>query len=150
MSFPALSSWLGREVASLPLGMLLFLYVLALIFSTPGFYRVVYFISIGYAFSIVAMAVAVLIVLRQDLAWASLLHNLLLMVWGLRLGLYLVRREMKPSYGNELAVTHQRTAGMSLGLKVVIWVGVSFLYVLMFLPSLVSVTAAPAASARRL
>ena len=144
MSFPALSSWFSREVASLPLGMLLFLYVLALIFSTPGFYRVVYFISIGYAFSIVAMAVAVMIVLRQDLVWASLLHNLLLMVWGLRLGLYLVRREMKPSYGNELAVTHQRTAGMSLGLKVVIWVGVSFLYVLMFLPSLVSVTAAPA------
>ncbi len=34
---------------------------------------------------------------------------------------------------------------MSLGLKVVIWVGVSFLYVLMFLPSLVSVTAPPAA-----
>ncbi len=74
-----------------------------------------------------------------------LLHNLLLMIWGLRLGLYLVRREMKPSYGNELAATHQRTAGMSLGLKVVIWAGVSFLYVLMFLPSLVSVTAAPAA-----
>ena len=93
----------------------------------------VYFISIGYAFSIVAMAVAVMIVLRQNLVWASLLHNLLLMIWGLRLGLYLVRREMKPSYGNELAATHQRTAGMSLGLKVVIWAGVSFLYVLMFL-----------------
>jgi len=147
MSFLALSSWFGREIASLPPGMLLFLYVLALIFSTPGFYRVVYFISIGYAFSIVAMAVAVMIVMRQNLTGASLLHNLLLMVWGLRLGLYLVRREMKPSYGNELAVTHQRTAGMSLGLKVVIWVGVSFLYVLMFLPSLVSVMAAPAASA---
>ncbi len=58
-------------IASLPLGMLLFLYVLALIFSTPGFYRVVYFISIGYAFSTVAMAVAVMIVLRQNLAWAS-------------------------------------------------------------------------------
>ena len=40
MSFPALSSWLSYEVASLPLGMLLFLFVLALISLRPGFYRV--------------------------------------------------------------------------------------------------------------
>ena len=53
---------------------------------------------------------------------------------------------MKPSYGNELVATHQRTAGMPFLLKVVIWVGVSFLYVLMS-AELASVTAAPAASA---
>ena len=41
----------------MPWAMLAVLFVLALIFSAVGFYRVVYFISIGYAFSIVAMAV---------------------------------------------------------------------------------------------
>jgi steroid 5-alpha reductase family enzyme len=101
---------------------------------------VVYFISIGYAFSIVAMAVATMILLRENLTWATALHNVLLALWGLRLGRFLVRRELQPSLGTELAATHQRTAGMPWSQKVAIWIGVSFLYVLMFSPSLLSMT----------
>ena len=141
MSSFSIASWIGAEIASLPLQLLLILFGLALVISAVGFYRVVYFISIGYAFSIVAMAVATAILMRQHLTLASALHNLLLAVWGLRLGIFLVRRELQPSYGAELAATHQRTAGMPWIQKIVIWVGVSVLYVLMFLPSLYSVTA---------
>lgn len=139
-------SAMAQEIASLPLSILPLLFGLALLISAVGFYRVVYFISIGYAFSIVAMAVAVMLLLRQNLRWASLLHNLLLVLWGLRLGIYLVRRELQPSYRSELAVTHARTADMPLWQKFIIWVGVSLLYVLMFSPSLFSV-AAPVAGA---
>ena len=125
--------------AVLPYAPLLF--GLALLISSIGFYRVVYFISIGYAFSIVAMALATAVMLRQNLTWASVLQNLLLIVWGLRLGLYLVRRESRSSYRRELEDTHERSAGMSWLQKALIWVSVSALYVLMFSPSLFSLTA---------
>jgi steroid 5-alpha reductase family enzyme len=120
---------------------MLLLFGLALIISAIGFYRVVYFISIGYATSIVAMAVATALLLRQNLTWASALQNLLLVIWGLRLGAYLVRRESRSSCRRELEETHERSAGMGWLQKVLIWISVSALYVLMFSPSLFSLTA---------
>ena len=137
---PDLSSWLRLEFASLNLQLMLVLFVLALVISSIGFYRVVYFISIGYAFSIVAMAATVMIMLRENLTVAAALQNLLLAFCGLRLGIFLVRRELQPSFGVQMAETNQRTAGMSLFVKVMIWITVSLLYVLMFSPSLFVMT----------
>lgn len=65
MSLPDLASWFSQELASLNLQLMLVLFLLALVISAIGFYRVVCFISIGYAFSIVAMAAAVMILLRR-------------------------------------------------------------------------------------
>ena len=141
------STWLSQQIASLPLSMMLILFGLALLISAVGFYRVVYFISIGYAFSIVAMAITVVVLLRQNLTWAAALQNLLLVVWGVRLGIFLVRRELQPAYGKELAEVHARSAGMPLARKAIIWVGVSLLYVIMFTPSLFVLSPAPGATA---
>ncbi|MEZ4769668.1 MAG: DUF1295 domain-containing protein [Caldilineales bacterium] len=140
MSLTSLPAWLGQELASLNLQLMLVLFVLALVISAVGFYRVVYFISIGYAFSIVAMAVTVIVVLRQNLTAAAALQNLLLAFWGLRLGIFLVRRELQPSFSKEIAATHERNAGTPFYVKVLIWITVSLLYVLMFSPSLFVMT----------
>ena len=140
MIISTLSDWFTTQLASMPWAMLALLFVLALFFSAVGFYRVVYFISIGYAFSIVAMAVTVMILLFRDLTWASALHNVLLIIWGLRLGIYLLRRELQSSYGKAMADVHQRTAKMPFSRRARIWVGVSFLYVAMFSPSLFSLS----------
>jgi steroid 5-alpha reductase family enzyme len=127
--------------------MLLILFGLALLISAVGFYRVVYFISVGYAFSVVAMALAVLVLLYPNATWASALQNVLLIVWGLRLGIYLVRREFKSSYASEAARVHQGSAAMLMARRALIWVGVSLLYVAMFSPSLfVSITPQGAAA----
>jgi steroid 5-alpha reductase family enzyme len=142
-----LSTWPGEQIASLPLSLMLVLFGLALLISAVGFYRVVYFISIGYAFSIAAMAITAVLLLHQNLTWAAALQNLLLVIWGLRLGIFLVRRELKPAYGKELAEVHARSAGMSLARKAIIWVGVSLLYVIMFTPSLFVLSPAPGATA---
>lgn len=114
------------------------LFVLALIISAVGFYKTVYFISIGYAFSIVAMAFVAPILLRQNVTWFVVLQNALLAFWGLRLGLYLLRREMKPSYQKEKKNNDERSSGINGWGKVGIWVTVSALYVAMFSPSLFS------------
>lgn len=115
---------------------MLLLLSLALVISSIGFYRVVYFISIGYAFSIVAMAIVTPVKHFENLIWTSALQNILLVLWGLRLGTYLVQREFRASYRKELTNIHRRSAGMTWGTKILIWVSVSLLYVLMFSPSL--------------
>jgi steroid 5-alpha reductase family enzyme len=130
-----LLNWLDPQIGYVLLEMLLLL-GLALVISSIGFYRVVYFISIGYAFSIVAMAIVAPLKHFENLTWALALQNVFLVLWGLRLGIYLVQREFRSSYRKELTNIHQRSAGMSWIIKVLIWVSVSILYVFMFSPSL--------------
>ena len=86
----------GPETAVLPAITALLLGI-SLLISALGFIRVVYFVSIGYAFSIAAMALALLISRWPALTVTAVLHNLLLIGWGLRLGVYLMRRELQPS-----------------------------------------------------
>ncbi|MBE2222858.1 MAG: DUF1295 domain-containing protein [Anaerolineae bacterium] len=115
------------------------LFVLALVISAVGFYKTVYFISIGYAFAITSMAVVTPILLRENLTWLAGLQNVLLAFWGLRLGIYLLSREMKPSYQKEKKSNDERSSGINGWGKVGIWVTVSALYVSMFAPSLFTV-----------
>ena len=115
----------------------------AQIISSIGFYRVVYFISVGYAFSIVAMAVMSPVRYFGNLTWTSASQNILLVLWRVRLGIYLVQREYRASHRKELADIHQRSAGMSWITKILIWTSVSVLYVLLFSPSLFSLITLP-------
>ncbi len=142
-----LLNWLDLRLGYVSIEMLL-LFGLALVISSIGFYRVVYFISIGYAFSIVAMGIITPIRHLESLTWALALQNIFLVLWGIRLGFYLVQREVRESYRKELKNIHQRTAGMSWMIKVLIWVSVSLLYVLMFSPSLFGLIALPGSSSR--
>ena len=79
-----LLNWFEPEYVSV-LPEMLILTVLALIISSIGFYRVVYFISIGYALSIVAMAVISPVRHFGSLNWTSASQNILLVLWGVRL-----------------------------------------------------------------
>jgi steroid 5-alpha reductase family enzyme len=140
-------NWFDPQIGYVLLEMLLLL-SLALVISSIGFYRVVYFISIGYALSIVAMALVAPLKHFENLTWALALQNSFLVIWGIRLGIYLVQREFRPSYRKELKNIHQRTAGMSGIIKVLIWASVSLLYVLMFSPSLFGLIALPESASR--
>ena len=114
------------------------LFGLTLLFTAIGFRNPVYFVSIGYAFSIFAMALVTIILFHQQITILSLLHNLLLILWGLRLGIFLLRREFQPSFQKQARQTTDQYTGIGLARKFVIWLGVSFLYGLMFLPGFVS------------
>ena len=122
-----LLTWFEPDYHSVLPEMLL-LFGVALVISSIGFYRVVYFISIGYAFSIVAMGVITPVRHVENLTWVSALQNILLVLWGLRLGIYLVRREFRASYRQELSQVHQRSAGMSWVTIALIWLSVSVLF----------------------
>jgi steroid 5-alpha reductase family enzyme len=129
---PSLSNLFGQQY----IFEILILYGIALIASARGFTLTVYFISTGYAFSILGMALAGLFLFHQNLTWYSLLHSLALGLYGLRLGTYLLRREFSSSYKKELAGLKERASGISFAKNVGIWLGVSLLYVMMFSPNL--------------
>jgi len=120
------------------------LFGIALVISSIGFYRLLYFINIGYAFAIVGMILLMLFRHIENFSPVSLLENLFLAIWGLRLGLYLVQREFQAGaydkYKNE---THASLAKISVGVKIIIWISVSILYVLMFSPNLFLLTERP-------
>lgn len=113
----------------------------ALLISSLGFFRVVYFVSLGYGFSIAAMALLSLGWFGPRLDVLGFLHLVGLALYGLRLGGYLVARERQPSYRREKADVQQRGAGLGAAKKVAIWLAVSFLYVAMFSPGLYAAAA---------
>jgi len=121
---------------------------LALVVSSAGFARVVYFISTGYAFSITVLAA-----MAAWLYWGSIeplvaAQLVLLAIYGLRLGGYLLGRERSPSYRRELDDVQARAAGITRPIQVAIWVTVSLLYVVMFYPALTNLAARAAGDTR--
>ena len=74
---------------------LLWLFITAMVVSSIGFKNYVWFISLGYGFSIAAEGVAMLILYRESLSLASVLLSAIFIAYGLRLSGYLAIREAK-------------------------------------------------------
>lgn len=112
---------------------MILLYMLAavLIVSAVGFIRTVYFVSIGYGFSIAAQAILLMVLHRSGAPILALVQNALLIIYGFRLSGYLVAREGKDAFKREAADTAARSDGTSFGKNVGIWIGVGVLYVMM-------------------
>ncbi len=115
---------------------LLILFGLTLLITLLGFWKLTYFVSIGYAFSVVAMAVAAPLLFPEHLGKFALLQIILLIGWGLRLGIFLVIRERQSSFRKQAVSINDQYSGVNLLRKFLIWAGVSVLYVAMVAPAL--------------
>ncbi len=75
----------------------LILFIIALLFTCIGFKRFIWFISIGFGFSCAAIGVALLIMslTGKSFSIGFLILCLLLILYGLRLGGFLMAREMR-------------------------------------------------------
>lgn len=109
--------------------------------SALGFKRAEYFVSLGYAASIASQAIVMPLLYRHTLRSWVLFQSALLLAYGLRLGTFLALRERSTSFRKEQAENAARSAKVHGPIKVVIWVSVSLLYVLMFLPALLTMSA---------
>ncbi len=116
--------------------------LLCLAVSAIGFYRLVYFISIGYGLSIAAMALATLALSLGSATLLARIQALLLCAYGLRLASYLIRRERDAGYRASQDQDSGRGGEGKLALKLAIWPSVSLLYVCQFLPALARFQAA--------
>lgn len=113
----------------------LILVLVALVISAIGFYKYVYFISLGYGFSIAGIGVAMLILFRDNLSVPMLIACALFIIYGCRLGGYLLIREIKSaSYRDTMKKEIKDGSGMKLVAKLAIWISCSLLYVLQVSP----------------
>lgn len=111
----------------------------ALVASVLGFFRTVYFVSLGYGFSMAAQAGLLLILFWNGAPLPAIIQNLLLIVYGLRLGGYLTLRESKAAYRREAKDAATLSEGIGFGKKLGIWVGVALLYVAMGTPGMFNI-----------
>lgn len=113
---------------------LLILLAVSLAVSAVGWKYFIYFFSIGYGYSVVALAVAMGVLYYAALTPATIALLLLMVIFGMRLGTYLFMRERKSAayrkilYGGD-APEKKPAAAMSI-----IWISCALLYVMQVSP----------------
>jgi steroid 5-alpha reductase family enzyme len=115
-------------------------FALCLSCSSLGFRRVEYFVSLGYACSIAAQAVIFGFLYYETIGGWVLLQSVLLLAYGLRLGSFLTLRDRSPSFKGERRASTGRSAHVKGPVKIGIWISVASLYVLMFIPGLLTMS----------
>lgn len=109
----------------------------ALLVSSMGFKNYVWFISLGYGFSIAAEGITMLVFYNQTLTVANVLLSALLIVYGLRLSGYLAIRELKSvSYKKHMTSEIKDGKTVPFGVKCAIWITCALLYLTQVLPVL--------------
>ncbi len=110
---------------------------IALLVSSMGFKNYVWFISLGYGFSIAAEGIAMLILYRESLTVATVILSVLFVLYGLRLSGYLAIREAKSaSYKKHMKAEIKDGKTVPFGVKCAIWVTCALLYLTQVLPVL--------------
>ena len=111
------------------------LFFAAMLISSIGFYKYVYFISLGYGFFIAGLGVLMLFLFRDTLSGGTVLTCILFFVYGCRLGGFLLIRELKSAaYRSTMKTEIKDGSTMGFGVKCAIWVTCAALYVLQVLP----------------
>ena len=106
------------------------LFAACLAISAIGFKNYVWFISLGYGFSIAGEGILMLILLGKSLTFGTVLCSALFIAYGLRLGLYLALREAKSSsYKKNMTGEIKDGKTIPFGVKLAIWVTCAALYV---------------------
>ena len=106
------------------------LFAVCMIVSSIGFKNYVWFISLGYGFSIAAEGLVMLILYREALSLGTIVCCLLFILYGCRLGGYLAYREFKSSsYKKNMTGEIKDGKTVPFGVKIAIWVTCAVLYV---------------------
>lgn len=111
------------------------MFAAAMLISAVGFKKYVWFISLGYGFSIAGEGILMMILYGMDnmLDIGTLICCLVFVLYGFRLGGYLAYREFRmTSYNKNMVGEIKQT--VPLFVKIAIWITCALLYVLQILP----------------
>jgi steroid 5-alpha reductase family enzyme len=111
-------------------------YTITLFTTSIGFYRFLYFITIGYAFTILSLSLISIVLSIGNISITLLIQLSLLGTYGLRLLIFLVQRETQKPYRMELEAIHKNSRKIPFFAKLATWGSVSILYLFMFSPAL--------------
>ena len=102
-----------------------------------GFHKYVWFISVGYGLSIAAIGAGLLVIYWAELDGWKAAACVLFLCYGLRLGGYLLYRELKSAaYNTKMKGEISDGSHMTFLLKVVLWLSCVLLYLMMTSPVL--------------
>lgn len=108
---------------------LLILLAVALAVSAIGWKYFIYFFSIGYGFSISALAITVAILFDPALTASTAALCVILFIFGVRLGLYLLLREKKHAGYKKILYADDVAKKKPLGVVIAVWIFCALLYV---------------------
>ena len=129
----------------MPWDLLGILAIVCAVLCAVGFYKFVYFLSIGYGFAVAGGGIAVFImalVVRTDAPlWVLLVQAALFLAYGIRLSGFLLVREIKnAAYRKPLKEATGNEKKMPFFVLFTIWVCVAILYTAQVSPMLFRVT----------
>jgi len=109
----------------------LILFIIAMVISSIGFKKFVWFISIGYGFSVAGIgATLIYYSISEGFNVVPFIMSVLFVVYGCRLGGYLMLREIKSaSYQATMKNDIKDGSGMNFLYKIIIWATCALLYV---------------------
>lgn len=114
---------------------LLYFFIAALVLSSVGFYKYVYFLSIGYGFAIAGLGVMLFIMFGKQMQAIEMVQCVLFMVYGARLSGFLLYREIKSaSYRKTMKNDIKVDKPIPFFVKIAIWITVAVLYDIQITP----------------
>lgn len=122
---------------------MLVIFIVCAALSAVGFYKFVYFLSIGYGFAIAGSGIAMLFMYGAEMNIPAILLCTLLIVYGIRLSSFLLVREIKnASYRKTLKEASSGDKPMPIFVKAVIWLACTAMYTTQVSPILYRLEAA--------
>ena len=112
------------------------LLILALLASSCGFRKYVWFISLGYGAAVALIGAGLLFLYSDSMTDGTLLQCVLFIVYGCRLSGYLAYRDLKTAYNRRMKGEVKSDKGVSFAAKTGIWISAAVLYVLQTSPVL--------------
>ena len=108
----------------------LILLLLALIASSCGFRKYVWFISLGYGAAVALIGAGLLVMFSGSFTAGTILQCVLFIVYGCRLSGYLAYRDLKTAYHRRMKGEVKENNSVSFAAKTGIWISAALLYVL--------------------
>lgn len=119
---------------------LLILALLTLLIDSVGWKRFIWFISIGYGYSIAAIAIALVIMHFSAITWTTAVLCGLMAFYGCRLATYLLIRELKSTnYKQTVDLDAKNNSDYPKGVLFAIWISCVILYLCQMFPLIVRI-----------
>ena len=113
---------------------LLILLAVSVAVSAVGWKYFIYFFSLGYGYGIVALSAALLVMFGSELSAPTVALCALLIVFGFRLGTYLLVRERKAAAYRKILYDPSLQKKKPVGVVIAVWLFCAILYVLQVSP----------------
>ena len=108
---------------------LLVLLLVSFVVSGLGWIYFIYFFSIGYGFGVSALAVATALLFKDVLTPPTAILCVVMFVFGMRLGLYLLTREKRSPEYKKILYGPDAAKKKPLPVVIVVWTFCALLYV---------------------